>query len=314
MSQVRFDDHVAVVTGAGGGLGREYAILLAKRGAKVLVNDLGCNFLGEGSDKGYAQAVADEITAVGGIALANGDTVTTTEGAESIIRQAVSAWGKVDILINNAGLVRSSGSLDQVTDKDYDFDMSIAAGGTFRMTRAVWRMMRDRNYGRILNVASGSVFGMGSAVPYPATKMAVIGMTRSLAVAARDHNKNIKVNCILPAAYGRLSHLMGPEAEASMKRYFPVHSCAPVAAWLVHRDVPCNGEILTVGGGRFARVFIGVAQGYRGSKDITIEEVRDHFDEGMDITNFRVPTSTFEEVAMHTSEFEWGEFKQMMPC
>lgn len=309
MSQVRFDGQVAVVTGAGGGLGREYAVLLAKRGAKVLVNDLGCDPLGGGADKGYAQAVADEITAAGGIALANGDSVATTEGAESIIRQAVSAWGKVDILINNAGLVRSGGSLDQVTDEDYDFDMSVAAGGTFRMTRAVWEMMNEQNYGRILNVSSGSFFGMGSAVPYPAAKGAVWGITRGLAVATRMANKNIKVNCIMPVAHGRMTKYLGPVAEAQMKERYPAYSAAPVVAWLVHRDVPCNGEMFFVGGGRFARIFIGIAEGHRGSKEITIEEVRDHFADGMDIANFKVPTSAFD---YRDTDFAWEEFKETM--
>ncbi|MBM4463405.1 MAG: SDR family NAD(P)-dependent oxidoreductase [Chloroflexi bacterium] len=310
MSQVRFDGQVAVVTGAGGGLGREYAILLAERGAKVLVNDLGTDFLGKGSNPAMAQAVADEIKAAGGIAIANGDSVATTKGAETIIKQAVDAWGRVDILINNAGVVRSTGSLDQVTDEDYEFDMSVAAGGTFRMTRAVWRRMWDQDYGRVLNVSSASVFGMGSALSYPATKAAVLGMTRTLAVAVQHHKKNIKINCIMPSAYGRLAVFGGPRFEESMKK-LPVHSCAPVVAWLVHRDVPCNGEILLIGGGHFARVFMGLCQGYHGSPDITIEEVREHFAEGMDITNFSIPASTFDPVVTW-SVVDFSEFMDLV--
>lgn len=312
MSEVRFDDQVAVVTGAGGGLGREYAILLAQRGAKVLVNDLGCNELGDGADRGYAQAVADEITAAGGIALANGDSVTTKVGAESIIGQAVDAWGRVGILINNAGLVRSTGSLDQVTDENYNFDMDVAARGTFNMTRAVWKMMNDQDYGRIVNVASASFFGMGSAVPYPAAKGAVIGMTRSLAAAVSDQNKNIKVNVIMPVAHGRMSKYLGEKTEAGLKKFFPPSDCAPLVAWLVHRDAPCNGEMFTVGGGRFARIFIGVADGYRVSTGITIEEVRDHFDEAMDISSFKVPANTLEEVSMYGADVDWEAMIALM--
>ena len=307
--KIRFDNQVAVVTGAGGGLGKEYALLLARRGAKVLVNDLGSDPLGAGSDKSYAQKVCDEIITSGGIAMANVDSVATTKGSESIIRQAVDAWGKVDILINNAGLVTSQGSLHEVTDEQYDTDMGVAAGGTFRMTRSVWKMMNEQNYGRILNVSSGSFFGMGSAIPYPASKGAVWGMTRGLAVAARMQEKDIKINCIMPVAHGRMTKFAGPEYEAAMKEQFPAYSAAPAAAWLVHRDVPCNGEMFFVGGGRCARIFVGIVPGYYGSKTGSIEEFSNHFDEAMDITGFKIPTSAFD---YRDPDFAWKEFKKMI--
>ncbi len=180
MSEMRFDGRVAVVTGAGGGLGREYALLLAKRGAKVLVNDLGSDGGGRGANTAMAQAVVDEIRAFGGITLANGDSVATTAGADAIVQQALDAWGRIDILINNAGVVRG-GNLATLTDDDYEFDMAIASGGTMRVTRAIWPRLLEQDYGRIVNVSSGSVFGMGAGISYPATKAARTTVSRMCA-------------------------------------------------------------------------------------------------------------------------------------
>ncbi len=308
MTELRFDGKVAVVTGAGGGLGREYALLLARRGAKVLVNDLGGDFSGQGSNPEMADAVVKEIKAAGGIALANGESVAT--GANAIIAQAVDAWGRVDILINNAGVVRG-GHINTLSDEDYEFDMSVAAGGTMRMTRAVWQRMLDQDYGRIVNVSSGSVFGMGAGIAYPATKAAVIGMTRGLAVDASIYQKkNVKVNVIMPIAWGRLAHLAGEEYAQAQKKNFPPHSVAPAVAWLCHEDVPCNGEILIMGGGRVYRAFIGVTEGYRGSKDHTIEDVRDNWDAVMDTTGYKIPASAFEY--RDADPAAWGQFKKLM--
>ncbi|MBP1687572.1 MAG: 3-hydroxyacyl-CoA dehydrogenase [Deltaproteobacteria bacterium] len=313
MSTIRFDGKIAIVTGAGGGLGKAYAKLLASRGAKVLVNDLGGDFTGQGSNPGYAEAAAADIRAAGGIAEANGDSVADTKGATAIVQQALDRWGGVDILVNNAGVVTSNGSLSDVTDESYAIDLGVAAGGTFRMMRAVWRHMMDKNYGRIVNVSSGSFFGMGSAVPYPAAKGAVIGMTRGAAVATDFLQRNIKLNVIMPISWSRMTALMGPEIESAMQRDFPPERVAPVVAWLAHEDVPCNGEIFTAGGGRFARVFIGVTEGYRGTtKDISVEDVRDHFEDAMRIEPFTIPKHALEEAGMHESSVDWSTFFQFI--
>lgn len=309
MSEMRFDDKVAVITGGGGGLGREYALLLAQRGARVLVNDLGCDGSGHGASSTMAQAVVDEIHAAGGTAIANADSVTTTAGANAIVGQALDAWGRIDILINNAGVVRGS-HLAALTDEDYEFDMSVAAGGTMRVTRAVWQRMLDQDYGRIVNVSSGSVFGMGSGIGYPGTKAAVIGMTRGLAVAAGMAEKNVKVNVIMPVAYSRLAHAAGEAYAQSQKINFPPHCVAPAVALLCHDEAPCSGEILVIGGGRVFRAFIGVNDGYRGDKDQTIEDVRDHWDQVMDMSEWRVPQSAFEY--RDPDPGAWDKFKQMI--
>ena len=313
MSTIRFDGKVAIVTGAGGGLGKAYAQLLAARGAKVLVNDLGGDFIGQGANPGYAQAAAAEIRAAGGIAEANTDSVADTRGANAIVQQALDTWGAVDILVNNAGVVTSNGSLSTVTDENYAIDMNVAAGGTFRMMRAVWKHMMDKNYGRIVNVASGSFFGMGSAVPYPAAKGAVIGMTRGVAVATNFLKKNVKINVIMPISWSRMTTLMGPEVENAMQRDFPPERVAPVVAWLAHADVSCNGEIFSVGGGHFARIFIAETRGYASpTKELCIEEVRDHFAQAMHIEPFTIPKDALEEAGLHESSVDWSAFYQFI--
>jgi len=309
MPEMRFDGRVAIITGAGGGLGRAYALLLARRGARVMVNDLGCDGSGEGASASMAAAVVDEIRTAGGTALANADSVATKKGATAIARQALDAWGRIDILINNAGVVRG-GNITSLSDEDYEFDMAVAAGGTMRLTRAVWQGMLDQDYGRIVNVSSGSVFGMGAGISYPGTKAAVIGMTRGLAVGANLAGKNIKANVIMPIAYSRLSHAAGEEYAQSQKRNFPPDSVAPAVALLCHEEAPCTGEILVIGGGRVYRAFLGVNDGYRGSKDQTIEDVRDHWKDVMDMSVWRIPDSAFEY--RDADPGAWDRFKELM--
>lgn len=295
MSQLTFDGKVAIVTGAGGGLGRAYALLLARRGARVLVNDLGGDFTGQGANGDYAAAVVREICGTGGIAIANVDSVATREGADRIVAQAMDVWGQVDILINNAGLVTSRGPLWDMTDKQWETDIEVAATGTFQMCRAVWKQMWDRNYGRILNVSSGSFFGMGSGLGYPAAKGATWGITRALSVTADHHQKNVRVNCVMPTAASRMTHLLGEEVASAMNREYPPEAAAPVAAYLVHEEVPCNGEMFRIGGGRFRRVFIGITPGYRGSPDtLDMETVRDHFAEVMKPDGYIIPHNSID--------------------
>ena len=310
MSDLRFDDKVAIVTGAGGGLGKAYATLLAKRGAKVLVNDLGGNFQGEGKDSGYAETAAREIRDAGGIAEANGDSVATSAGANAIVQDALKRWGRVDILVNNAGIVSASGTLATVTDEEWDKDMAVSASGTFYLCRAVWDGMLDRDYGRIVNISSGSWFGMGSAVPYPAAKGAVWAMTRSLAAATRAQGKDVKINAIMPIAGSRMTQLMGPEIHGLMERDFPARAVAPVVAMLAHDSAPCNGEMFTAGGGGYTRVFAGVTQGYRATdKDWTPETALAQFDKVMDTTGFHIPEGSMDEAALYTSDVPWEAFK-----
>ena len=310
MSDLRFDGKVAIVTGAGGGLGKAYAELLAARGAKVLVNDLGGNFQGEGKDQGYAQIAARDICDAGGIAEANGDSVATSAGAEAIVQDALTRWGRVDILVNNAGIVSASGTLSSVTDEQWEKDMAVSASGTFYLCRAVWDGMLERNFGRIVNISSGSWFGMGSAVPYPAAKGAVWAMTRGLAAATQAQGKDVKINAVMPIAGSRMTQLMGPEIHGLMERDFPARAVAPVVAMLAHDSAPCNGEMFTAGGGGYTRVFAGVTRGYRATdKDWTPETALAQFDAVMDTSGFHIPAGSMDEAALYTSDVPWAAFK-----
>jgi NAD(P)-dependent dehydrogenase (short-subunit alcohol dehydrogenase family) len=310
MGELRFDDQVAIVTGAGGGLGQAYAALLAARGARVLVNDLGGDFQGAGQDATYAEAAARAIREAGGVAEANGDSVASAAGAQAIVADALRRWGKVDILVNNAGIVSASGNLAAVTDEQWEKDMAVSASGTFYLCRAVWEGMLARDYGRIVNISSGSWFGMGSAVPYPAAKGAVWAMTRGLGSATRALGKNVKVNAVMPIAGSRMTQLMGPEIYALMQRDFPARAVAPVVAMLAHDSAPCNGEMFTAGGGGYTRVFAGVTRGYRATdKDWTPETALAQFDAVMDTDGFSIPEGSMDEAALYTSDVPWAAFK-----
>ncbi|MCB1855274.1 MAG: SDR family NAD(P)-dependent oxidoreductase [Halieaceae bacterium] len=310
MNEMRFEGRVAIVTGAGGGLGRAYATALAQRGAKVLVNDLGGDFQGQGTDAGYAAQSAQAIRDLGGIAEANSDTVATPEGARAIVADAMARWGQVDILVNNAGIVSGAGSLDTITDEQWANDLAVSASGTFYLCRELWKPMQERDYGRIVNVASGSWFGMGSGVPYPAAKGAVWAMTRALASATTAQGRNIRINAIMPIASSRMTVLMGEAIDSIMRRDFPPSAVAPVVALLAHETAPCNGEMFSVGGGGFARVFAGVSPGYRATdKHWTPEDAREHFDEAMCTNGFFIPSHSMEESAVYTSDVPWEAFE-----
>jgi len=310
MGELRFDDKVAIVTGAGGGLGQAYATLLAARGARVLVNDLGGDFQGTGQDAGYAEASARAIRDAGGVAEANGDSVATAAGAEAIVADALRRWGRIDILVNNAGIVSASGNLATVTDEQWNKDMAVSASGTFYLCRAVWDGMLARDYGRIVNISSGSWFGMGSAVPYPAAKGAVWAMTRGLGSATRAMGRNVRVNAVMPIAGSRMTQLMGPDIHGLMERDFPPRAVAPVIAMLAHDSAPCNGEMFTAGGGGYTRVFAGVTRGYRATdKDWTPETALAQFDAVMDTQGFIIPEGSMDEAALYESDVPWAAFK-----
>lgn len=313
MQEKRFDGQVAIVTGAGGGLGKAYATLLAERGARVLVNDLGGDFQGGGGDAGYAEAAAEAIRASGGTAEANTDSVASSAGARAIVADAMERWGQVDILVNNAGIVSGAGLLEDITDEQWAKDMAVSASGTFYLCREVWAHMKQRDYGRIVNVCSGSWFGMGSGVPYPAAKGAVWAMTRALASATRAQGQNIAVNAIMPIAGSRMTALMGEHIDALMQRDFPPAAVAPVVAMLAHASVRCNGEMFSVGGGGYARVFAAVSEGYRGTqKDWSIEDAAAHFDEAMQTEHFRVPADSMDDAEMYHSDVPWSAFREFI--
>src|SRR5262245_41481710 len=203
MADLGFDGKVAIITGAGGGLGRSHALDLAKRGALILVNDLGGSVDGTGDSHTAAQKVVDEIVAAGGEAIPNYDSVATPEGGEAIVRAALDKWGRVDIIINNAGILRDA-SFKNMTPDTLNPVLDVHLRGAFYVTRPAWQVMRDQNYGRIINTSSGAgIFGNFGQTNYGAAKMGLVGFTRVLAVEGAKNN--IKANAIAPVARTRMT-------------------------------------------------------------------------------------------------------------
>jgi NAD(P)-dependent dehydrogenase (short-subunit alcohol dehydrogenase family) len=306
---MRFDEQVAVITGAGGGLGKQYAQLLASRGARVVVNDTGGSVTGTGSNTDAAHAAAEEIRRQGGEAVADTNSVTSPEGGQAIIDTALRSWGRVDIVINNAGIVCDAPFEDVTADRLAPL-LDVHLKGAFYVTRPAWKVMREQRYGRILNTCSAAgILGAERMSNYGAAKTGLIGLTRVLAAEGADHN--IKVNAIAPIAYTRmLAHSVdgaGQQDDTSaqavlddlvgqyLQKLDPA-LVAPVAAFLTHPDCPVSGEIYTVGAGHVARFFIGRTKGFY-SPALSIEQVRDHLDEIRDDAQYTVPGGPADEMS-----------------
>jgi NAD(P)-dependent dehydrogenase (short-subunit alcohol dehydrogenase family) len=291
MADLGFDGRVAIITGAGGGLGKQHALLLASRGARVVVNDVGGSVSGEGSDKGPAEAVAQEIRDLGGEAIADTNSVSTPEGGEAIVRSAVDAFERVDIVVNNAGILRDK-TFQNMTPDLLDPVIDVHLKGAFHVTRPAWVHMREQHYGRVVNTSSNSgILGNFGQTNYGAAKMGLVGLTRVL--AAEGAKYNIKVNALAPLARTRMTEDLMGEAAAELEPQL----VSPAVAWLVHEEVPVTGEIYTVGGGRVARFFIGMTHGYYNRK-LTVEDVRDHFEEIRDESGYTVPSSLSDELRL----------------
>jgi NAD(P)-dependent dehydrogenase (short-subunit alcohol dehydrogenase family) len=292
MSDLSFDGKVAIITGAGGGLGRSHALELARRGALVVVNDLGGSVDGTGGSETAAQKVVDEIKAAGGEAVASYDSVATPEGGKAIVQTAIDAFGRIDIIINNAGILRDA-SFKNMDPDTLNPVLDVHLRGAFYVTQPAWQHMRDQGYGRIVNTSSGAgIFGNFGQTNYGAAKMGLVGFTRVLAVEGAK--SNIKANAIAPVAKTRMTEeLLGPVAELLGPEFV-----TPLVAYLAHEDVPVSGEVYSVGGGRIARVFIGVTPGYTNKQSLTPEDVRDHFDQIRAEDGYSVPANLNEEMAL----------------
>ncbi|MEO3759521.1 SDR family NAD(P)-dependent oxidoreductase [Mycobacterium sp. B14F4] len=309
MRELRFDDRVAVVTGAGRGLGRAYALLLASRGARVVVNDLGGSVTGDGSDSETAHTTAAAITADGGEAIADTHSVATPEGGLAIIETALQAWGRVDVLVNNAGTVRDA-PFDNMSDDLVTPLLDVHLRGAFFVTRPAWKAMRQRGFGRIVNTCSAAgILGAPRMSNYGAAKAGLIGLTRVL--AAEGEHLGIKVNAIAPIAATRmLDHSIGSVAELAdpaaaaaaeevmrpfLARLDPA-LVAPVVGYLAHESCPVSGEIYTAGAGHVARFFIGRTRGYH-HPALSMEDVAAHLREIRDRTGHTEPSGPADEMA-----------------
>ncbi|HMN43613.1 MAG TPA: SDR family NAD(P)-dependent oxidoreductase [Povalibacter sp.] len=271
MTELRFDDRVAVITGAGRGLGRAYALLLASKGAKVVVNDPGGSLQGDGVDAGPAQAVVDEIGAAGGEAVACTESVATPAGGKAIVQAAMDRYGRIDILIHNAGNVRY-GSLKELSYEDFESVLSVHLRGAFHVVRPAFPLMCSAGYGRIVLTSSiGGLYGNHRVANYGVSKAGIIGLCNVAALEGAA--QGVRCNVIVPGAVTRM-------AEGIDTSQFPPmgpERVAPVVGWLSHESCSVTGEMFVSIAGRIARAFIGESEGvYQPSW--TIEQVGEKID------------------------------------
>jgi NAD(P)-dependent dehydrogenase (short-subunit alcohol dehydrogenase family) len=292
MTDIRFDGRVAVITGAGGGLGKTYALELARRGAHVVANDLGGASDGSGKGSSMADQTVDEIRKAGGEAVANYDSVATPAGGEAIVKTALDRFGRVDIVINNAGILRDK-SFAKLEPQDLEIVLDVHLKGAFYVSQPAFRAMKDQSYGRFLFTASAAgIFGNFGQTNYGAAKMGLVGLSNVLAVEGAK--SNIKSNVIAPIAKTRLTeNLLGP-----MAANLEPNTVTPLACYLVSEACELSHEVFSVGGGRFARVFVGLTPGWFAGKGkaVSLEDVRDHLGQIMDEKNYIVPKSIGDEM------------------
>jgi NAD(P)-dependent dehydrogenase (short-subunit alcohol dehydrogenase family) len=287
-----FDGKVAIITGAGGGLGREHALMMASRGALVVVNDLGGAVDGTGSDKGAAERVVDEIKEAGGEAVADTNSVATPEGGAAIVQTAIDAFGRIDIVVNNAGILRDK-SFHNMTPDLWAPVVDVHLNGAYHVTAAAWPHMREQGYGRIVSTASGAgIFGNFGQANYGAAKMALVGFTNVLAIEGAS--KNIKANVIAPVAKTRMTEdLLGPLGEKVAPQYV-----SPIVTYLAHESCEPTGRIFSVAGGRVAEIFIGEGPGFT-DPDLSPESIAANFDQVTNRDTFDVPTQMGEEIGLY---------------
>jgi NAD(P)-dependent dehydrogenase (short-subunit alcohol dehydrogenase family) len=291
MADLGFDGKVAIITGGGGGLGRSHALDLARRGALVVVNDLGGSVDGTGGSATAAQRVVDEIVAAGGEAVANHDSVATSQGGEAIVATAIEAFGRVDIVVNNAGILRDK-SFHNMTPDLVDPVLDVHLRGAFNVTQPAWKHMREQSYGRVVSTASGAgIFGNFGQANYGAAKMGLVGLTRVLAVEGAKYG--ILANAIAPVAKTRMTEdLFGDAMDA-----LTPETVTPIVTYLAHADCEVTGEVYSVGGGRVARIFTGVTPGVVDA-DLTAESVRDNLAGIRSTDGYQIPTNLTEEMGV----------------
>ena len=292
---IDFTSRVAIVTGAGGGLGRCYALELAQRGARVVVNDLGGNTDGTGAAVTAADSTVAEIRAAGGEAVANHDSVSTPEGGEAIVRAALDAFGTVDIVINNAGILRDK-SFANLSVDDIRMVVDVHLLGAFHVSQPAFRVMKERRYGRLLFTSSAAgLFGNFGQANYGAAKMGLVGLSNVLAVEGA--RAGITANVIAPAARSRMTEaLLGPALSGALDPDLVM----PMALYLVSEVCSVTHQVFSVGGGRFARVFVGESPGWFAGKGErpTVEDVAAHLEEIEAEDGYTVPGTATEEIGL----------------
>jgi len=294
MSEIRYDGRVAIVTGAGGGLGKTYALELARRGAKVVVNDLGGASDGTGAGTSMADTVVKEIEQAGGEAAANYDSVATPEGGQAIVQTALDRFGRVDVVINNAGILRDK-TFVKLSPEELGIVLDVHLKGAFYVSQPAFRVMKENGYGRLVFTASAAgIFGNFGQTNYGAAKMGLVGLCHVLAQEGAKYN--IKCNAIAPIARTRMTEkLLGPLAEA-----LDPECVTPLVVYLASEQCELTHEVFSVGGGRFARIFVGLAPGWfagRAAKP-SVEELRDHMDAIRATEGYIIPAGIGDEMKL----------------
>ena len=290
---IRFDNRVAIVTGAGNGLGRSHAMLLASRGAKVVVNDPGGAVDGRGGAQAVADTVVAEIKAAGGQAVPNYDSVADPKSAANIVKTAVDSFGTVDIVVNNAGVLRDK-TFHNMTVEDFDFVVKVHFLGTAYVTHAAWPIMRAKAYGRVVVTSSNSgIYGNFGQANYGGAKLAVVGFMNALRLDGQKYN--VLVNALAPVAGTRMTEsLMTPEMVAKLDPAF----VSPMVAYLCSEQCHRTGEIWSAGAGNFARIEYREAPGVRiTGRAPTVEDVADNIEKIADLSTNKVYRTSTEEVA-----------------
>ncbi|MBK5265906.1 MAG: SDR family oxidoreductase [Acidimicrobiia bacterium] len=294
MSDITFDNRVAIVTGAGGGLGKTYALELARRGARVVVNDLGGGVDGSGRSTRAADTVVDEIVAAGGEATANYDSVSTPEGGANIVLTAMDSFGRLDILVNNAGILRDTSFAKMTTDQ-IDAVIDVHLKGAFYVSQPAFAIMKESGYGRIVNTSSPSgLFGNFGQVNYGAAKAGLMGMASVMAIEGVKYN--IKVNTIAPVAKTRMTEdLLGPLADL-----VDPEQVTPMVVYLASEACELTHQVFSVGGGRYARIFVGVGDGWFAGQGVvpSVEDIHANLETIQNIDEFIVPMNNNEEMAL----------------
>ncbi|KAL2686907.1 hypothetical protein Neosp_004450 [[Neocosmospora] mangrovei] len=285
-NSLRFDGRVAIVTGSGRGLGREYALLLSRLGAALVINS---------TTSSTAEATAKEITDAGGKAVVHIGSVADREVANAIVKTAIDNFGRVDIVINNAGGADAA-DFDKTSDDQLWNMLGVHVGGSWNVTQAAWPHMKSQKFGRVVMTASPVMFGSAQQSTYGPAKLALMGLAKSIAIEGKEHN--ILVNTVAPMAYtpGSAAFVQDEQTQTFMETNMPARDVATTVAWLVHESSEVNGETVAAVNRLVTRIFLAESNGYFGpaDQDWTVESVRDNWQKVIDVTEFAVPTDIAE--------------------